>query len=126
MHHCVCFKSINITEKHFESSADLEKPTAIQKPSFLYSLPPSLFLSLFSHFLFAQLFIKINFPTGYSSACSLSFSFSYSFLSFLSVFLSFITLSARHTSDRARLFSIYCHPIFFHDVRCTLFSRCSQ
>ena len=43
-----------------------------------------------------------------------------------SVFLLLITLSGRHTSDRARLSLIHCHPIFFHDAYVAhSFFRCS-
>ncbi len=75
MYQCVYFKSINVTEKHSKSSIDLKKPLKTQKAAFFCSLS----LSLFSHFLFAQLFIKINFPNGYSSACFHSFSFFFFF-----------------------------------------------
>lgn len=81
-----------------------------QKKASLFSSSP-----LSSHFLFAQLFIKINFPTGYSSACSLSFSLS---LFFSQLFLSFITLSVRHTSDRALSIVI---GYFSTTYPCTLF-----
>ncbi len=82
---------MRLLQKHFESSIDLEKSLKTQKASF--------FDSFSSHFLVAQLFIKINFPNGYSSACSLSF-----FLLFL-VSVVFL-LSVRLTSDRARLSSL--------------------
>ncbi len=100
MHRCVYLK------KHFESSIDLKKSLKTQKASFFYSFS--------SHFLVAQLFIKINFPNGYSSACSLSFS------PFLILHRHFVERTTYVGQSSTLL--IYCHPIFFHNVCCTLFS----
>lgn len=118
---------IVLVGKHVQSSIDLEKSlkTHTHKrdsffPSILSFPPHTSFCSIIYQNQFSKRLFKRRFPFFFSLL--LLFFFSVFF-----VFLSFITLSARHTSDRARLSSIYCHRIFFHNPPSTLFfSRCSR
>ena len=105
-------------EKHVRSSIDLEKSLKTHTKSFVVLL----FLPSHTSFLLNYLSKSIFQPVIQALVPFLFLS-----LFFFQSSLSFITLSVRHTSDRARLSSIYCHRIFLHNVPCTLCSpRCSR